>query len=178
MATDEVPQAVEEKIAEALRTGATELDLSCEYDAKDSEKLTALPESLSQLTQLQSLNLSDNQLMALPEWLGQLLNLRKLSLYNTGLTVLPDWIGNFASLTRLSISCNDITKIPDSIGQLRNLQTLILGASGEGGNPLGSFPDCVRQLKGLEKIWAAKCGLRTIPPWIDECENLHFAIFS
>ena len=57
-----------QKIDQARRDGATELDLSCGYRAKDSEKLTELPESVDQLTQLQTLDLSGNQLTALPEW--------------------------------------------------------------------------------------------------------------
>ena len=40
-------------------------------------QLTALPESLGQLTQLQTLNLSGNQLTALPESLGQLTQLQE-----------------------------------------------------------------------------------------------------
>jgi Leucine-rich repeat (LRR) protein len=49
------------------------LDLSKNLNAKDNKKLTELPESIGQLTQLQSLDLSRNQLTALPEWLGQLI---------------------------------------------------------------------------------------------------------
>ena len=52
MARDKAYKKAEKKIEEALRTGATELDLSCSYDAKDSERLTELPESLGRLTQL------------------------------------------------------------------------------------------------------------------------------
>ena len=58
MASDKPFEKAEKKIEEALQNGATELDLSCDYDAKDSEKLTELPESLGQLTQLQTLELS------------------------------------------------------------------------------------------------------------------------
>lgn len=53
------------KIDQAQRDGATELSLV-------GMRLTQLPESLGQLTQLQSLVLSYNQLTALPESLGQL----------------------------------------------------------------------------------------------------------
>jgi internalin A len=54
----------EQKIAAALKTGATELDLR-------SIELTELPESIGQLTQLTSLDFSNNQLTALPDSLGQ-----------------------------------------------------------------------------------------------------------
>ena len=49
MAKTKALQDAEKKIDEALRSGATEFDLSCNYDAKGSEKLTELPEWLGQL---------------------------------------------------------------------------------------------------------------------------------
>ena len=66
MARNKAYQLAEQKIEAARKSGVTELDLSNGYDEK-KPKLTELPESLAQLTQLQSLNLSDNQLTALPE---------------------------------------------------------------------------------------------------------------
>ena len=53
----------EYRIATALTEGASVLDLS-------GLGLTALPEALGKLTQLQRLDVSDNQLTALPEALG------------------------------------------------------------------------------------------------------------
>lgn len=58
-------QIAEERIRQAAETHATGLDLS-------RLSLGKVPESLGQLTALQSLLLSNNQLSALPEWLGQL----------------------------------------------------------------------------------------------------------
>jgi Leucine-rich repeat (LRR) protein len=98
MARDEAYRKAEAKIEETRRTGATELDLSCAYNAKDSEKLTELPESLGQLTQLQTLDLSYNQLTALPEWLGQFTQLQTLILYNNQLTALPESLGQLTQL--------------------------------------------------------------------------------
>lgn len=65
MARDEAYREVERKIEEARRSGAHKIWLR--YTA-----LTEIPESLGQLTQLQSLNLPGNRLTALPEALGQL----------------------------------------------------------------------------------------------------------
>src|SRR4028118_754886 len=47
-------RSAEQRIQKALKTGATKLDLV-------RLKLTALPESLGQLTQLQALDVADNQ---------------------------------------------------------------------------------------------------------------------
>lgn len=71
MAKNEAYQRAEQKIEEALRSGAKELDLSGDLHAEDSSKLAELPKSLGQLSQLQRLNLSGNRLTSLPEWLDQ-----------------------------------------------------------------------------------------------------------
>ncbi|WP_205632821.1 leucine-rich repeat domain-containing protein [Chlorobaculum limnaeum] len=94
MAKNKAYLIAEKKIAEALRTGATELDLSRIWYAKDtwylgdSERLTELPESLGQLTQLRLLNLRENQLTSLPESLGKLTKLQSLDLSTNRLTSL------------------------------------------------------------------------------------------
>ncbi|MFZ0748039.1 MAG: leucine-rich repeat domain-containing protein, partial [Pyrinomonadaceae bacterium] len=70
MAIDEAYREAEKKIEDAKRRGAKVLKLS--PLSKNAPKLTELPESVAQLTQLQSLDLSYNQLRTLPEWLCQL----------------------------------------------------------------------------------------------------------
>ena len=90
MARDKTYNWAEKKIEEAMRKGATELDLSNEFGASNNRRLTELPESLRQRMQLQSLNLSNNQLTVLPEWLGQLTQLQSLNLSNNQLTALPE----------------------------------------------------------------------------------------
>jgi Leucine-rich repeat (LRR) protein len=53
MARDEAYREAEQRIEAARQAGATKLDLS-------SMQLTELPEAIAALTQLQSLNLYDN----------------------------------------------------------------------------------------------------------------------
>jgi Leucine-rich repeat (LRR) protein len=86
MAHDEAYREAEQEIEKARRSGATEFELRQSYHAKDSEKLTELPESLWELTTLQTLNLSGNQLTALPEAIGQLTTLQTLNLRSNHLT--------------------------------------------------------------------------------------------
>ena len=132
--------AAEEKIAEALRTGATELDLAY-------MELTELPESLGQLTQLQSLKLSSNQLMALPELLGQLTQLRTLNLSRNQLTALPESLGQLTQLQTLNLIGNQLTALPESLGQLTQLQTLNLS-----NNQLTVLPESLGQLSQLQSL--------------------------
>ena len=102
MPKDQAYLEAEQKIADALRSGATELDLR-------SMALTELPESIGQLTQLKKLDLSwgykdekqKNQLTALPDSLGQLTQLTSLNLSNNQLTALPDSLAALGALTQL-----------------------------------------------------------------------------
>jgi Leucine-rich repeat (LRR) protein len=114
MARDEAYRKAEQKIEQARRTGATELDLN-EMD------LTELPESLGNLTQLQSLNLSSNQLTALPETLGNLTLLQTLDLSDNHLTTLPEAIGQLTQLQWLNLSSNHLTVSPRFLGLLVQL---------------------------------------------------------
>lgn len=239
MALDEAYQIAEQKIEEALRSGATELDLSGGWGKKEAT-LTKLPESLSQLTQLRALILSGNQLTKLPEWLGQLtqlqslhisinrltelpewlgqltqlrelsaannlleslpeslgrlkyleelylpsnnfaefpasirdvVSLRRLYLMGNELRAIPDWIGELQLLDHLNVQANRLSSLPAALGTLQNLKGLILGWA-MGGNPLGELPPGIRNLKGLEKLYANNCQLLSVPEWIGELTQL------
>jgi Leucine-rich repeat (LRR) protein len=122
MARDAAYRKAGEKIETALRTGATELDLR-------GMKLTELPESLGQLTQLQRLFLHQNQLTALPDWLGRLSQLDMLFLDENQLTALPESLGRLSQLTLLSVDGNQLTALPESLGQLSQLNSLYLSTN-------------------------------------------------
>jgi len=79
MADTTAYRIAEQKIEKALRTQATGLDLSGSGDTR----LTELPESLGQLTQLGKLDLSGNRLTVLPESLSRLTRLLSLDLSGT-----------------------------------------------------------------------------------------------
>ena len=105
MTRDEAYREAEQKIKAARRSGATELDLSAMWNAKTTRSSPNCQSRCGQLTQLQSLDLSDNRLTALPESLGRL----------AGLT----------QLQSLDLSSNQLTALPESLGQLTQLQSLI-----------------------------------------------------
>ena len=117
MAQSKAYRKAEEKIAEALRTGATKLSLS-------GMRLTELPESIGQLTQLQTLNLSSNQLTALPESLGQLTQLQELRLHDNQLTTLPESLGQLTQLQKLYVAANQLTALPVELGNPPRLTLL------------------------------------------------------
>ena len=71
MTQNKAYREAEQKIEKARRTGATELDLSNGFRTQDDEKLAELPKLLWKLIQLQSLDLSEDQLTAVPDTICQ-----------------------------------------------------------------------------------------------------------
>jgi Leucine-rich repeat (LRR) protein/GTPase SAR1 family protein len=163
MPKDAAYQQAEQKIQQALQSGATELDLR---GSKDS-KLTELPDSLWKLTQLTELNLSRNQLTTLPDSLGQLTQLTELHLSNNQLTTLPDSLGQLTRLTELDLSDNKLTTLPDSLGQLTQLTKLNLS-----NNKLTSLPDSLGQLTQLTELNLSLNKLTTLPPSLGQLTQL------
>ncbi len=142
---DKMAEAVT-RIEKARKEGATSLNLS-------GLGLMTLPESIGQLTQLQSLSISNNQLTTLPEscaalsnlnrlilgdslgdlplvklpdCVRQLTNLKIISAQHCKLTSLPDWLSELAELVSLNVAGNDLIDLPASLGLLRNLNSIDL----------------------------------------------------
>lgn len=173
MKRNEAYRRAEQKIEKARRSGAKKLDLSGSRDAEDSQYLTELPESLSQLAHLQELEVANNELTVLPEWLGQLTRLQLLNLANNQLMELPDSIGALRTLKYLAISGNLISEFPPSFSKLHNLQTLYLGYPGGGGHSaLMGMPAQLRSLKRLKEIYLAQCQIQELPDWFSELSDL------
>jgi hypothetical protein len=126
-------------------------------DLSDNE-LTELPDSISSLTNLQSLDLLNNRLTELPDWISSLINLQSLDLWGNKLTDLPDWIGSLTNLQSLDISCNKLTELPDSIGSLTNLQSLDISC-----NKLTELPDSIGSLTNLQSLHLRSNKLTELP---------------
>ena len=85
----------------------------------------AVPAEIGQLTSLQFLGLSDNELTgAVPAEIGQLTSLKMLDLSYNKLTSLSAEIGQLTSLKQLNLSGNQLTSLPAEIGQLTSLEWL------------------------------------------------------
>ncbi|MDF5738993.1 COR domain-containing protein, partial [Nostoc sp. S13] len=110
-------------------------------------QLSSLPAEIVQLTNLQSLYLSNNQLSSLPAEIVQLTNLQTLNLSNNQLSSLPAEIVQLTNLQSLYLSNNQLSSLPAEIVQLTNLQTLNLS-----NNQLSSLPAEFGQLTNLKKL--------------------------
>ena len=136
-------QPADEWIRQTFLAGEnTVVTISLRYCA-----LTSLPGSLGQLTHLQHLDVTGNQLTALLESLGNLLHLKKLYVDENQLTALPESLGNLLHLEEMHVDMNQLTTLPASLCQLTNLETLRVY-----GNQLGSLPASIGQLTRLKDV--------------------------
>ena len=123
-----------------------------EYDSTSLRlrSISSLPPEiwqLTNLTELELLRLSSNDLTSLLPEIGQLNNLTELDLGWNDLTSLPPEIGQLTNLTELDLSYNELTSLPTEITQLNNLTTLDLED-----NQLTSLPTEIGQLTKLEEL--------------------------
>ena len=152
-------QIAEGRIEAARRSGSIELDLS-------SLGLTELLPSLGQLTELQTLNVSRNQLAALPNAISRLAKLRFLSVRSNQLASLPEAIIQLPQLQMLDVSGNHLTGLPEAIIQLPQLQMLDIS-----GNHLMSLPEAIGRLDRLAILSLARNRLTALPESI--CSLAH-----
>eukprot|EP00253_Pinus_taeda_P007627 PITA_07627 len=137
--------------------------------------MNILPDSLGNLTNLQTIKLSlFSSLKVLPGSFGNLTNLQAIDLsLCSSLEVLPDSFGNLTNLQTIRLSrCSSLQVLPDSFGNLTNLQTIHLyGCSSLQGLP-GSFGNLTNlgtidlylcsSLQGLPDSFGNLTNLRTI----------------
>ena len=160
MPQDEAYRRAEKKIEKARLRRTTELTLI-------GEGLTALPESLGQLTQLETLRLWNNELTALPESLGQLMFLRSLNVRGNQLTALPESANQLRDLRSLDLAHNQLTALPESLGPLWELRSLILSH-----NQLTALPEWMGQLTRLQSLNLSHNQLTALPEWLGQLWEL------
>jgi Leucine-rich repeat (LRR) protein len=104
--------------ADKTEPTAAELDLS-------NQNLTKIPDSVFNQTNLESLNVSGNQITgAIQAEIKNLKNLRVLNASNNLMTGVPAEIGQLQNLEILDLSNNQLTGLPYELGNLKNLKTL------------------------------------------------------
>ncbi len=99
-------------------------------------KLEKFPKIISQITTLEKLNLSENNISSFSDdALFDLENLLELDLSYNELTYLPSSIGKLKKLKKLNLSGNKISSLPIEFENLISLESLELD-----GNPIGNAP--------------------------------------
>ncbi|MBD23618.1 MAG: hypothetical protein CMG46_01225, partial [Candidatus Marinimicrobia bacterium] len=92
-----------------------------DYFQGGNHVLTAIPASISDMSNLGVLYFNYNELTELPSAITELSQLIYLVLSFNNLTSLPDNIGNMSNLVWIDVGYNQIEYLPDSIGLLENL---------------------------------------------------------
>ncbi len=104
-------------------SGTTTLDLS-------NQGLKSVPSYVFSETNLQELNVSNNQLTgAIQAEIRQLTKLKVLNASNNLMTGVPAEIGQLTNLEVLDLSNNKLTGLPNELGNLQNLKTLNLSGN-------------------------------------------------
>jgi len=90
------------------------------------QNITTLPKEIGELKNLRELNLSDNNIENLPTEFWLLENIEILNLNNNRISRLSDSIRLLKKLKRLCLNYNSLDSLP-SLNELTNLQTLEIG---------------------------------------------------
>jgi len=132
-----------------------------------TNQLATLPNELTALKNLKSLNLSGNPLKVIPEVVFQLQSLEVLHLVSVGLSEVPHSLIQLPNLTTLFLDSNQITQIPEAIAQLTNLTTLSLYS-----NQITQIPEAIAQLTNLTRLFLDSNQITQIPEAIAQLTNL------
>jgi small GTP-binding protein len=132
-----------------------------------NNKITDIPNSITQLTNLQFLNLWENSLNTIPEAINQLTNLKSLNLGYNRINYIPQEISHLTNLQSLILTNNPIKKMPEVITQLRHLQALHLRNIG-----LSKIPDSILRLNNLQVLNLNNNTIKEIPEAIAKLPTL------
>jgi hypothetical protein len=139
---------------EERETGQNTTDDTVEEPEKDrildlsGRNLSRAPDYIFNLTNLQTLDLSNNNLEgALQAEIRYLQELQVLNLSNNNFTGVPAEIGQLKKLQELNLSNNQLTGLPYELGNLSNLKVLDLSGNSYSQQDLNSIknslPDTV-----------------------------------
>jgi Leucine-rich repeat (LRR) protein len=135
--------------------------------------MDSLPESITRLTQLQTLALDVDGIRHLPESIGNLTQLRVLKSENGQLTRLPESVVQLTDLVVLGLQSNRIDSLPESIGNLTRLEMLVANM-----NRLTTLPQSIGNLSQLNELYLNGNQLSSVPESIGNLIQLQFLMLS
>lgn len=156
--------------------------------------IRSLPDSISNLRHLKSLNLRKNVFESIPEVLSSVTSLEKLFIeqnqvkelsniyllpnlielyiYQNSIELLPDGLMQLKNLRYLNFNSNLISNIPENISLLKNLEVLDLY-----NNKISTVPVSVKKLAKLKQLFVGKNNLNEIElSKLDDMKNKEILI--
>ena len=130
-------------------------------------QISTLPESIAKLTSLQSLDLRSSEIRTLPESIAKLTSLQILDLRDTQISMLPESIGNLASLQIFDLSSTKISTLPESIGNLASLWYLDLSST-----KISTLPESIGNLASLQGLDLSSTKISSLPESIGNLASL------
>ncbi|KAM3250206.1 plant intracellular Ras-group-related LRR protein 4 [Capsicum chacoense] len=155
------------KLASLIEVSAKKGTKELILQRKLSEQLEWIPDSLGKLSNLMTLDLSDNRIAVLPTTIGGLSSLQKLDLHGNKIVELPDSVGDLLNLVYLDLSGNSPKTLPLTLARLTHLEELDLSS-----NMLSVLPETVGSLVSLRKLTVETNDLEELPHTIGQCTSL------
>ncbi|XP_053617390.1 leucine-rich repeat-containing protein 47-like [Plodia interpunctella] len=141
--------------------------------ASISKRITedGLDKSVFQLTSLNLLNISDTCLTAIPDEIKRLVNLQSLLLFGNKIEVFNENITYLSKLKVLDLSRNQLKSIPESINNMKDLSSINFSS-----NLIDSFPK-LGDLPNLISVDVSNNKLTRFPD-VDEANLPHLTDFK
>ncbi|MCD7472547.1 Plant intracellular Ras-group- LRR protein 4 [Datura stramonium] len=155
------------KLASLIEVSAKKGTKELTLRRKLSDQLEWIPDSLGKLSNLVTLDLSENRIAVLPATIGGLSSLQKLDLHGNRIVELPDSVGDLLNLVYLDLSGNNLKTLPLTLARLTRLEEVDLSS-----NMLSVLPETVGSLVSLRKLIVETNDLEELPHTIGQCSSL------
>ncbi|XP_065856060.1 plant intracellular Ras-group-related LRR protein 4-like [Euphorbia lathyris] len=155
------------KLASLIEVSAKKGTRDLILQNKLMDQIEWLPDSIGKLSNLVSLDLSENRIVALPATIGGLSSLTKLDLHSNRIAELPESIGDLLNLVFLDLRANNLSTLPATISRLVRLQELDLDS-----NRLSTLPESIGSLIRLKKLSVETNDIEELPHSIGRCCSL------
>lgn len=134
----------------------------------NNNSITQIPISIGQLTSLTSLSINNNKIRDVSLKIGKLVRLRSLFASNNLISELPESIYCCMALYEMNLSFNSLKRLPGTIGGLTNLIELECSQNPE----LRTWPDTFSNLFSLRYLRAASCDFSRFPDHMERLTSL------
>lgn len=135
-------------------------------------RLKNIPKEVFQMTELEFLDISGNEISEIPSEISHLKKLKIIFFSSNLFTVFPISLSNCQSLTMIGCKSNLIEIIPENSFPIQ-LQWLILTD-----NKIKSIPKSIGKLKLLQKLMLAGNQIVDLPEEMKNCKNLQLLRIS